>query len=148
MQFKQWGWVELYLVWWSCPQVPGLWSPRCIASAFCELLTADSSTSTPAVFFWRQLLHRSMTGNSSKVLTPRVGTCAYPSKKKKSGVWSSISGSTPPIDSLRERRIGFILHNAPLNFTAQPKPNQFSLFDLLLCQNQNNVHASPVRHSP
>lgn len=68
--------------------------------------------------------------------------------KQESEVWSSISGSAPPIDSLVEQRIKFTLQNATLNFRAHPNSDQFSPLDLLLCQNSRGIDTFPLRRSP
>lgn len=67
--------------------------------------------------------------------------------EQKSGIQSSISESIALIDSLREERIRFILHNAPPNFTARSTPNQFSLFNFSALPKLNYVDTFPVRHS-
>lgn len=115
--------------------IPGLWSAPCIIA---NVWGSESSTCA-SVVLWRRFLHQSLISHTSHIHTVGSGllNCAHPSKK--SGVCSSIRGSTPRIDSLKEERIRFISHYALLNFTAQPKSNQFSLFDFSALPTPNNV---------
>jgi len=114
------------------PYVPGPRSTRCIVLALCELLTAE------LWLFFGDSLCMDQWPAAPRV---EVGVWRWVGRRlcllrRKSGVLSSISQSTLRIDGLGEERIKFILHNVPLNFTAQPKPNWFSLLDFLLCQNE------------
>lgn len=119
----------MYLAWTGLrgPSVPALCSTCCILSASCEILTASSSMSESAVypffsfFFKEERFDTDQWADLDLILNHRV--CVLTLAKRGKKVESS---PPPPIDGPAEkRRTGFILHNAPGNFTAQPEPNQF-----------------------
>lgn len=122
-------------------QLCGLYPLHCVGI----LGAPDCGEQHKELFFVFFLKTVSLISQQPEVSHPKC-VCVGCLLKQKIGAQSSVGGSPPPIESPAEEGIRFTLHNAPLDFTAQPRPNQCLVLNL--CQNSNNVDTFSLRCRP